>query len=184
MNARKILHQQNPAQSLTITLAGGTELPGCRPDLLSLGDLLARNWSIIPLQARSKIPAVKWEPYQRRVATMEEFEAWFTVPGYNVGIVTGSISKLFVVDCDSPAALAWAEEHLPPCDLRVQTAKGQHRYYPFSADRPMRNKCRVTYQSDVLELDIRAEGGYVVGPGSIHPNGHIYRREGPGWRWS
>jgi hypothetical protein len=33
-------------------------LPGCRPDLLNIGDLMARGWSIIPLQYRSKVPAV------------------------------------------------------------------------------------------------------------------------------
>ena len=48
----------------------------------------------------------------------------------------------------------------------------------------MRNKCRVKYQGETLDIDIRADGGYVVAPGSVHPNGHIYTREGRGWRWS
>lgn len=169
---------------VTITLADGTILPDCRPDLLSLGDLLARGWSIFPLKPRSKVPAVRWQDYQRRVATMDEFEAWFSEPGFNVGVVTGAISKIFVVDADSPAAMAWAGEKLPPCELRVRTAKGVHLYYPYSADRSMRNKCRVTYQGEALEIDIRAEGGYVVGPGSIHPTGHVYTREGADWCWS
>ena len=93
------------AESVSITLADGTILPDCRPDLLSIGYLMARGWSIIPLRARSKVPAVKWEPYQRRLATLEELETWFTRPGSNVGIVTGTISGIFVVDCDSPEAL-------------------------------------------------------------------------------
>lgn len=59
-----------------------------------------------------------------------------------------------------------------------------HLYYPYSGDRPMRNKCRVKYQGETLDIDFRAEGGYVVAPGSTHPNGHIYTREGNGWRWS
>jgi hypothetical protein len=167
-----------------VTLADGTVLPGCRLDLLNIGDLMARGWSIFPLQPRSKVPAVKWEEYQQRMATLEEFEQWFTKPGFNVGIVTGTISKIFVFDVDSAAAMAWASEYLPPCDLRVRTAKGQHWYYPYSGERPMRNKARVKYQGEPLDIDIRATGGYVVGPGSTHPNGHIYTREGRGWRWS
>ena len=168
----------------SVTLADGTVLDGCRPDLVNIGDLMARGWSIFPLRPRSKKPAVGWEQYQHRLATLEELESWFTTPGYNVGIVTGAISKIFVIDADSEAALAWADEKLPPCDLRVRTAKGVHLYYPYSGDRPLRNKVRVKYQGEALELDFRAEGGYVMGPGSVHPNGHIYTREGRGWRWS
>jgi hypothetical protein len=171
------------SQLVTVTLADGTILPDCRPDLLNVGDLFARGWSVIPLKPHSKIPAVKWEPYQRRLATLEELEKWFTAPGFNVGIVTGGISKIFVVDADTPAAMAWAEEHLPPCDLRVRTAAGCHLYFPYSGDRPMRNKCRIKYQGEQLSIDIRAEGGYVVGPGSIHPSGFVYERVGAGWRW-
>jgi putative DNA primase/helicase len=168
----------------SITLTDGTVLPECRPDLVSIGDLMARGWSIFPLRPRSKVPAVKWEQYQRRLATLDELEQWFTTPGFNVGIVTGRISGIFAIDVDSEPALAWANEHLPTCDLRVRTARGLHLYYPYSGDRPMRNKSRVRYQGEVLDIDVRADGGFVVAPGSIHQNGHIYAREGAGWRRS
>ena len=127
-----------------VTLADGTSLPGCRPDLLSIGDLLARGWSIFPLKSRSKLPAVRsWLDYQKRMLTVDELEQWFSTPSYNVAIVTGKISGIFVVDLDSPAAVAWAAEHLPPCDLRVRTAKGIHYYFPYSGDLVMRNKARI-----------------------------------------
>jgi hypothetical protein len=174
----------NETSLTTITLADGTMLPGCRPDLLNIGDLFARGWSIFPLKPRSKVPAVKWEPYQHRLATLEELESWFTVPGFNVGICTGSVSKIFVIDVDSPEAQAWADEKFPPCDLRVRTAKGLHFYYPYSGDRPMRNRVKVKVDGRQLDIDIRAQGGYVVGPGSVHESGHLYVREGAGWRWS
>jgi hypothetical protein len=172
------------AENITISLADDTILTGCRWDLLNLGDLMGRGWSVIPLKPKSKIPAVRWQEYQQRFATLEEMEAWFTTPGYNIGIVTGSISKLFVIDIDTPEAVAWAESTLPPCDLRVRTAKGEHRYYPYSGERPMRNKVRVKHDGRELAIDIRAEGGYVVGPGSVHESGHVYQRVGAGWRWS
>jgi putative DNA primase/helicase len=167
----------------TISLADGTVLPDCRPDLLNIGDLMARGWSIFPLKPRSKVPAIRWELYQQRLPTLDELEAWFTRPGPNVAVVTGKISGIFVIDCDSAEALEWAREKLPPCDVRVRTSKGLHCYYPFSGERPMRNKCRVRFEGRQLEIDVRAEGGYVVGPGSIHPNGHVYTREGRGWSW-
>ncbi len=166
---------------VTKALHDGTVLPGCRDDLLNVGDFLSRNWSVIPLKPRSKVPAVKWEPYQRRLATVDELECWFQCPGFNVGIVTGTVSRIFVVDADSPAALAWTTEHLPPCELRVRTAKGLHLYYPYSGDRPIKNKVRVKVGGQPLELDIRADGGFVVAPGSVHPSGFVYQREGGGW---
>src|SRR5262245_20318279 len=101
MNAANIPINLN---GTTVTLVDGTQLPDCRPDLLNIGDLMARGWSIFPVQPRSKVPAVKWECYQRRLATVDELEKWFTKPGYNVGIVTGKLSGIFVVDADSAAA--------------------------------------------------------------------------------
>jgi hypothetical protein len=86
------------SNQITLTLADGTMLPDCRPDLVSVGDLMARGWSIIPVMYKSKIPAVRWEEYQRRLATVEEIERWFTHPPFNIGVVTGRISGIFVVD--------------------------------------------------------------------------------------
>jgi Bifunctional DNA primase/polymerase, N-terminal len=65
--------------------------------------------------------------------------------------------------------------------MRVKTAKGLRLYFPYSNNRPLRNNSRVTYQGKVLELDIRATGGYVVGRGTVHPSGLVYAREGSGW---
>jgi Bifunctional DNA primase/polymerase, N-terminal len=45
----------------------------------------------------------------------------------------------------------------------------------------MKNQVRATYQGERLELDIRADAGYVVGPGSVHPSGMTYTREGSAW---
>lgn len=165
------------------TLPDGTVLPGCRADLLNIGDLWNRGWSLIPLRPRDKRPALpSWAVYQHRPATYTELAEWFGgEAGYNVGIITGAASGIFVVDCDSPAALTWAADHLPPCDLRVRTAKGLHLYFPYSGDRVIGNKSRVTVAGQVLEIDIRGTGGYVVGPGSVHPSGHVYTREGGAW---
>ena len=40
--------------------------------------------------------------YQKRLPTFEELEHWFLpAPTANVGIVTGMVSGIFVLDCDS-----------------------------------------------------------------------------------
>lgn len=168
---------------MTITMADGYELPIDRPDLVNVGDLCGRGWSIIPLRYRDKKPALpSWTAFQRRRPTYQEIEQWFgPSPLYNIGIVTGAVSGIFVVDCDSPAALAWANANLPPCDMRVRTAKGLHLYYPYSGERHIKNKVRVKVDGKPIEIDIRADGGFVVAPGSTHPTGHVYTSEGTGW---
>jgi putative DNA primase/helicase len=154
-----------------------------RPDLMNVGDLWGRGWSVIPLRPRDKRPALpSWTPYQKRQPAFEELEQWFwAAPTANVGIVTGKVSGIFVIDCDSTEAIAWASEHLPPCEMRVRTAKGVHLYYPYSGDRPARNKVRARFGGRQLELAVRADHGYVVGPGSTHPSGALYTREGSAW---
>jgi putative DNA primase/helicase len=163
-------------------MADGYCLP-VDPYLSNVGDLWARGWSIFPLRPRSKAPLQPWAEYQKRPPSFEELDAWLTRPErLNFGIATGRVSGIFVLDVDSEAAMAWANEHFPPCTLRVKTAKGKHFYYPYSGDRPLRNTVRVKYQGEALDIDVRAEGGYVVAPGSVHPSGFVYTAEGEGFR--
>ncbi len=151
--------------------------------LANIGDLWGRGWSIIPLRWGTKLPAIRsWTEYQQRPATFEQLEQWFDRPElFNVGIVTGRVSGIFVLDCDSPEAIGWATEYMPISDLRVRTAKGLHLYYTYTAERPIRNKVRTRFDGRQLELDIRCDGGYVVGPASLHESGFVYTREGAGW---
>ena len=149
-----MIGDRHAIESTTVTLADNTVLPGCRPDLPSLGDLMARGWSIFPLKPRSKVPAVRsWAKYQHRLATVDELEQWFTTPGFNVAIVTGRLSGIFVIDVDSPDAIEWATQNPPPCELRVRTAKGLHLYYPHSGDFAWRNKVRVRINGRPLDIE-------------------------------
>ena len=62
---------------------------------------LARGWSVIPLRPGEKRPLVRWEQYQKRPPSADELSGWFTAwPKANVGIVTGSVSGLVVLDID------------------------------------------------------------------------------------
>jgi putative DNA primase/helicase len=164
-------------------MADGYRLPIDRPDLANIGDLWARGFSVFPVVYGTKTPAIpSWAEYQHRSPTFDELAEWFgSSRRLNVAVVTGKVSGLFVLDIDSDAALAWANEHLPPCNMRVRTAKGVHLYFPYSGDLRVRNKVRTKFQGEHLDIDVRGDGGYVVGPGSVHRSGLVYAREGEGW---
>ncbi len=127
-------------------------------------ELLARGFSVIPA-GMDKRPLIQWREYQSRRASEVEISRW--PAGCNTGIVTGAISGLAVLDADSREVVTWCEANLPLTPA-VETARGRHYYFKF---RPgLKNSVAV----NGLKLDIRAEGGYVIGPGSVHETGVVY----------
>lgn len=131
---------------------------------------LARGYSVFPLRERSKAPSVQWSRYQLERPTKEEVNTWDEASG--IAIVTGRLSGLVVVDFD-PAkggdSTAWLEKY--PTNMLVETGTGGvHAYYSYPYGDEVRNATNY-----LPGVDIRGEGGYVVAPPSIHPNGQLYR---------
>ena len=135
-------------------------------------EFLAQGYSIIPLRPGAKTPMVPWEIYQKRKPTLEEVTLWFKGTDNNIAIVTGEISGVAVVDCDSPEAIDHALTKFPS-HQRTQTRKGLHLWFKHPGC-PVRNSVNL----HGIKMDIRGDGGYVVAPGSRHPTGFIYEREG------
>lgn len=129
-----------------------------------------RGFSVIPVFARGKRPAGSWKSYQSELASEGDIETWFANERcHNIGIVTGAISGLIVVDADSEEAVAWAETNLPSTPT-VETARGRHYYFRY---RPgIGNAVRV----GGCELDIRGEGSFVVAVPFTNPTWGLIRR--------
>lgn len=141
----------------------------------------ALGWQVFPLAERDKVPAVAGG---FKVATCDEeqiVEAWRMRPDMNVGIATGC--GLMVIDLDvddergedgNATLRAWEKEHgeLPETATAITGSGGTHLFYTVSE--PV--YCSV---DNDLGVDIRAEGGYVVAPPSIHPCGMPYEWELP-----
>jgi hypothetical protein len=129
-----------------------------------------RGWSVIPLAGKRPTLA-SWKEYQSRRATEDELRAWFGDKSANVGIITGRISGLVVVDCDSPADAEWWLKTYPQSPLIVHTGGGGvHIYYQMLREVEVRNRTKLCGRA----IDLRADGGYVVAPASIHPSGRLY----------
>jgi hypothetical protein len=137
---------------------------------------LRRGWSVIPIEARGKRPLVAWRPFQSRLATVAAVEDWFQRwPEANVGLVTGRVSGLVVLDVDarhggteSLAALEQAHGVLPVTLEASTGGGGRHLYFRHPGPAVMN---RVGLRPGI---DLRGDGGCVVAPPSVHPSGRRY----------
>ena len=59
------------------------------------------GWSVIPLRPGEKVPMLTWQKFQDCLADDDEIRGWFKRwPEANIGIVTGPVSGLVVLDID------------------------------------------------------------------------------------
>lgn len=140
---------------------------------LALGQ---RGWFVFPLSENSKIPHKSMTDWESR-ATNDPIEIagiWNDLPDCNVGLATGP-SGLVVLDFDcakSPQDSSGIENFRQvypgrklPGTYTVRTAGGGwHLYYRGSGLRNTAGKL-------AERVDTRAQGGYVVAPGSVVDGG-------------
>ena len=116
-----------------------------------------------------------WKPFQEQPATIERIEAWWgTWPDANVCVLTGRVSDLLVLDVDGPdgvQSLADAGHSVEslPITLTATTGKGHHYYFRMPSGVAVKNAVGL-----LPKVDIRADGGLVIAPPSIHANGNHY----------
>ena len=85
-------------------------------------EYIGRGWSIIPIRPGDKRPLVRWEEFQHRHPSEAEACAWFSGRSKaGIGIVTGAISGLVVVDIDVRHGGDEALEHLEQEHGRLPT---------------------------------------------------------------
>jgi hypothetical protein len=131
------------------------------------------NFSVIPVRPDDKKPYIKWTEHQKRRATIDEIKAWWKQwPGAMIGIVTGEISGIFVVDCDTAAGYE-AVQKLIPDNLLFPVARtprgGWHLYFKWLSE------YKLTIGAGVLPgVDIRGEGGYIIAAPSKKAEGGRY----------
>jgi hypothetical protein len=143
---------------------------------------LSRRWSVLPLRPREKRPLIQWEPLQSARPSPADVAKWFERwPDANIGIVTGEISNLVVLDIDpnhgGNDSLERLEQRFEPLPATIEAMTGgggRHLYFTHPGGL-IRNRAGIAQG-----IDLRSDGGYVVAPPSIHPNGRRYLWS-PGW---
>jgi len=115
-------------------------------------------------------------------ATKDEAQirAWWGalgMPCANIGIATGSVSGLVVLDIDEAKGGNIFDLYIGDIDQdvfestpEIKTGGGLHFYYKLPAGQIIKNST-----SKLAEfIDVRGEGGYVVAPPSLHVSGKNY----------
>ena len=136
--------------------------------------MLERGLSIVPL-AGGKRPAVRWKDYQQRRPSWRDVKTWPACAEH--AIITGAISGLVVIDCDTLEDGIWCFRHLSPTPCVVRSPRGIHLYYrhPGYTVRNAVSVCGALVDGRLAtglamtepeaRWDVRGDGGYVVAPG-------------------
>jgi hypothetical protein len=130
------------------------------------------HFSVIPCK-KDKKPFIPWEEFQKRLPTETEIKDWWQkYPDAQVGIVTGIISGLYVVDLDNPEAEEVFKEIVPDSLLMptVTTPRGGKHHYFKCTDSNLTNKAMLLGK----KMDFRGNGGYVLAPPSTNGKGNAY----------
>ena len=131
-----------------------------------------RDWPVFPIWPSGKNPLT---PHGVNDATTDRaiIESWWhRWPNANIGLAVSA--GYLVLDVDSDEALRSLKHQGQeiPSTATARTSRGWHFWY--STSEAVRNGV------DILPgVDIRAFGGYVIVPPSVHSSGAIYRWEVP-----
>lgn len=137
---------------------------------------LSHGWPTIPIGLDSiskgwKKPLIKWQPYQTNLPTEQDLHNWWKLwPDARVGIVTGKLSGIIVVDIDPRHGGSIDNIDLPPTLISKTGGGGWHYYYKHPKNQVIPNASNSPHKG----IDIRGDGGFVVAPPSLHASGEQY----------
>lgn len=140
------------------------------------------GWAVFPVSPKSKKPLTPHgcKDAKKTIGPIKNW--WKKWPDASIGIATGSISQLIVIDEDLDEDKGidgyheirqWERDNgLLPDTVRAITGRGgNHLYFHYTGN-------DIGNRTGLLEgVDIRGEGGYVIAPPSLHPNGTEYAWE-------
>lgn len=140
------------------------------------------GWAVFPVSPTTKKPIPKHGCKDAK-KDPGAIRAWWTrFPEASIGIATGSISQLIVIDedIDEDKGLEgyqevkqWERDNgsLPDTVTAITGRGGYHLYFHYDGT-------DIGNRTGILEgVDVRGEGGYVIAPPSTHPNGTEYAWE-------
>lgn len=132
------------------------------------------GWSILPVKPEEKRPFMtNWLQYNHTRASAKMVENWFkSLSGAGVGVVTGKISNIVVLDVENYCKIP-IDELLKkyPTQMYSRTGSGgYHLFYQYPT-----GSHKISNRVGIFEgADLRADGGFIVLPPTRHPSGGMY----------
>lgn len=141
--------------------------------------LALRGMAVFPLAPGSKVPVAGTHGCRDASSDADVARVrWAKTPNANVAIATGARSNCWVLDIDGAEGRTSldrieAEHGKIPLTVSAETpGNGLHLYWRWHGDGP---EIRNSAGRVAPHIDVRGEGGSIVAPPSIHPNGGRYR---------
>lgn len=142
-----------------------------------------RGLAVFPLLPQSKEPATS-HGFKDATTDQEQIRQWWSEnPNFNIGIATGNVPGVIVIDVDGQAgeqSLVILEQEygkLPVTVTQITPGKiieGQHtgrgRHLIFKTG-GRSFSCQQDIFKSKSKVDIKSDGGYIVAARSIHPHG-------------
>jgi hypothetical protein len=140
-------------------------------------ELHSAGFNVLPTPPRQKRPTGRWKHYEAERQTERAVRDLFEAAGDGAGlfVVLGGAWGVVVLDCDDKTSLAWWSARLGDVmesTARVKTSNGFHYY--FSVPRGEKITNRRSNGGETGKWDLKADGGGVVAPPSVHESGHVY----------
>jgi len=126
-------------------------------------------------ESPGKHPRINWKNQSQVALTAEKLrQYWRAHPDSNIGIVTGHVSELVVIDIDGDDGIeALRTIGLDIDDIEAPIVQsgggGLHIYCQYPEMSGLATRAGV-----LPSVDIRADGGLIIAPPSIHPSGSPY----------
>jgi putative DNA primase/helicase len=169
-----------------------------RTDILSR--LYGMDFNLIPVNGKHP-PCIEWKPYQTRKVTPEELKQWmrgqfpskdgnsmWRAENLNFALLTGSTPwsdtnpGTVFIDTDDEEAEELVRSHCPDTPMmQITGSGGVHRVYRWpDTELYIPNRQKTWKDGIQFNVDLRADGGYIMCPGSIHPRtGNLYEEVTP-----
>ena len=138
-------------------------------------DYINNGWSVLPVRPEEKRPYMNnWLQYTKTKASKDMVENWFNhLSGAGIGAVTGKISNMVVLDVehDCPYSLEELLKKYPTHMIAKSGGGGYHLFYQYPT-----NQSRIANRVRIFDgADLRADGGFIVLPPTLHPSGNRYQ---------
>ena len=167
-----------PSANLTLQWAekyislGWSLIPLCSPTKKGTECSQQGKGSHTPGHKIGKTPLISWTEFQTQRASLEQVRGWINKwPEMNLGVVTGQVSSLVVVDLDGIQGMQYGKQVAIRSGVVSLTGNGKQVFYKWTE--PIAG----SVSKIAPKVDLRADGNYIVAPPSIHPNGKRYRWE-------